>query len=87
GTCCRPTYSIKTNISEYAAPAYVHLAVFDVSGRLITTLHDAVLPPGAHTVSWHGRDARGEPQPSGIYFCRLQTDTGRAGQIKMLLVK
>jgi len=79
-----PTTTIRLTLT---APAHVHLAIFDVSGHLITTLHDAVLPPGAHTVSWSGRDARGEPQPSGIYFCRLQTDTGWAGQIKMLLVK
>jgi uncharacterized protein (DUF1501 family) len=52
-----------------AAP--VRLRVYDVRGRLVRTLVDAVQPGGAHTVSF---DA--ERLPSGSYFYRLDTPDG-----------
>jgi hypothetical protein len=46
--------------------------VYDVTGRLVTTLVDGVLPAGEIAVVWDGRDARGRPAATGIYFCRAQ---------------
>jgi hypothetical protein len=47
------------------------LRIFDVSGRLVTTLVDAELPAGAHQVRWDGRNQAGQAVVSGIYFMRL----------------
>jgi hypothetical protein len=51
----------------------VRLAVFDVTGRRITTLVDGAMPAGRHLRAWNGRDGSGRPQPAGVYFTRLQT--------------
>jgi hypothetical protein len=59
----------------------VRISIYDVAGRLIDCLVDAVQPAGDHIICWDaGRN------PSGIYFCRLQT----AGDIhtrKIILLK
>jgi len=50
----------------------VSLRVYDVSGRLVRTLVEGPLAAGPHGSSWDGRDDRGRPVSSGIYFLRLQ---------------
>jgi len=47
------------------------LAVFDLTGRRITTLVTGHLTAGLHRASWDGRDVRGNTVASGVYFCRL----------------
>lgn len=54
---------------------HVSLAVFDVAGRLVTTLDSGVLSAGPHTVRWDGRSDAGTPVPGGVYFYRLRTAT------------
>ena len=52
------------------------VAVFDVSGRRVATLHDAPLPRGRREFSWDGSDDAGSQCASGIYF--LRCDAGHA---------
>jgi hypothetical protein len=52
-------------------PMPVTLRVFDVSGRMVRTLVDGVVPAGRHTVTWDGRDERGLETTAGVYFYRL----------------
>jgi flagellar hook assembly protein FlgD len=54
------------------APEHAVIEVYDVSGRLVTTLVDGSMPAGANRVVWDGRDSHGAPAASGIYFCRAQ---------------
>jgi hypothetical protein len=54
---------------------HVSLMIFDVAGRRVTTLVDAVMPAGPQRALWDGRDARGRILPSGVYFYRLRTPT------------
>ena len=60
--------------------AHVRLSVYDVSGRLVTTLVDDVRDSGEHTVGWRADDL-----PSGVYFCRLEVDDFSANRKVMLL--
>jgi hypothetical protein len=60
--------------------------VFDVSGRRVSTLVDAVLPPGGHRLQWDGRGADGRPQSAGVYFLKLQSDHGNHTR-KLVLVR
>ncbi len=53
-------------------PAPVHLAVYDLHGRRIATLHDAYLPAGTHTLAWSGERDGGGTAPAGVYLARLQ---------------
>jgi hypothetical protein len=54
--------------------AAVLLGVYDIVGNRIRTLVDEVLPAGRHQLQWNGRDDRGKPVASGIYFYRLKVD-------------
>jgi hypothetical protein len=50
----------------------VNIAVYDISGRLVTTLADGVsLPEGNHEVTWNGSDMNGNSVSAGVYFCRI----------------
>ena len=64
----------------------VSLAVHNVLGQKRATLLDEVLLPGRHRVTWNARDDRGRSIPSGVYFCRLKTESF-SETIKMLLLK
>lgn len=59
----------------------VRLSVYDLKGRLVTTLHDGSLAAGTHEFRFDGA-ALG----SGVYLCRLQTADGAFTQ-RMTLVK
>jgi aminopeptidase N len=63
----------------------VRLTVFNVLGQQVATLLVNRLIAGNHAQLWDGRQANGEPAPSGIYFVRLQTETAQATQRFVLL--
>jgi hypothetical protein len=46
------------------------VAVFDVAGRLVKTLHDGPSQAGGHDVTWDGTNRRGERVGAGVYFVR-----------------
>jgi hypothetical protein len=54
----------------------VRLTVHDVQGRLVATLLDEERRPGPHEIVWEGRDSRGRPVASGVYFLRLEAVGG-----------
>ncbi len=62
----------------------VALRVFDLSGREVARLVDAVLPPGAHEAVWDGHDRNGRAAAAGVYFYRL--DTRRASSSRKLIL-
>ncbi|MFH1844191.1 MAG: LamG-like jellyroll fold domain-containing protein, partial [bacterium] len=68
------------------APGQVKILIFDIQGRKVATLVDAVLPVGVHRVDWEGRDDSGALVSSGIYFYQLATP-GFSQTRKMTLLK
>lgn len=64
---------------------WTSLAVHDVNGSLIRTLVDERLPAGNHWCDWDGRNARGEPLSSGVYFYRLKTEKATLTRKAILL--
>ncbi len=57
------------------APGPVHLAVYDMSGRLVRELHTGtILDAGEQVCTWDGRDAAGVHLASGVYFLRADFD-------------
>ncbi len=52
----------------------VSLQVFDMLGRLVSSLVSGVTPAGRHVLKWSGTDGGGVPLPSGIYLFRLSID-------------
>ncbi|MCB9514159.1 MAG: hypothetical protein H6694_07600 [Candidatus Latescibacteria bacterium] len=51
--------------------ARVELAIYDAQGRRLRVLATGVLPAGAQSIDWDGRDDAGRALPSGQYFARL----------------
>lgn len=64
----------------------VHIAVYDLTGQLVSTLTDQVYHPGDSWVGWHGKDSAGRSLPSATYLVRLQT-AGYAESQKVILVR
>jgi hypothetical protein len=70
---------------DLPAPSLARLAVFDLAGRLVRTLVDRDLPAGPHEATWDGRDEKGRPAGSGVYFVRLESGADRATRKVLLL--
>ncbi len=70
-----------------ATDGATQLGVFDLHGRLVRSLVRDILPAGAHTVTWNGRDALGRPVSSGVYFVRMLTPEGEQLSRKLLLAR
>lgn len=61
---------ISFNLTEFSN---IKLEVFDITGRLITTLTEGEYSAGRQTFSWNTVNQRNEALSSGIYFVRLIT--------------
>ncbi len=64
---------------------HVDLRVYDVSGRLVTTLVDRDVAAGSHSAVWNGRSDEGGQAASGVYFLRLSTGRDEASAKLVLL--
>lgn len=62
-----------TTTIELALPqdSEVQLVIYDISGRRVRTLVQAVLPGGFHEIVWDGRNDAGQPVSSGVYLYRV----------------
>jgi hypothetical protein len=49
------------------------LAIYDVSGRLVKSLHHGPLPEGLRIWEWDRRDGSGLRVSGGVYFTRMET--------------
>ncbi len=61
---------------QYTAPtnAKINIKVYDITGKLVTTLVDRSHNSGSYTTSWDKKDSNGKEVPGGVYFYRLDTD-------------
>ena len=62
------------------------MAVYDVMGRKVRTLHTGAISSGWHTLVWDGKDDTGRGQSSGMYFLRGE-NAGEISVQKVTLVK
>jgi len=51
---------------------FVHVRVFDQSGRMIRSLCGSVLPGGHHQIIWDGLSEEGHRVASGVYLLRVE---------------
>ena len=68
---------------EYSAGtvhSHVTLRLFDMSGRMITTLFDGTGLPFPVVKQWDGRDQLGELVPLGTYICHLEVVNNNTGK-------
>lgn len=73
---------------KFALPyaTHVSLKVYDVTGRLVTTLVNERLDAGEHAITWSGRDGLNRQCSSGVYFVSFAADKYVASK-KMVLLK
>ncbi len=85
---CRPNPFNPATTIRYGLPepSSVHLAVFDVRGRLVRRLKTGEFEAaGFHRVFWHGRDDRGREMSSGVYVYRLRVgDVTATGSMSLI---
>jgi hypothetical protein len=64
----------------------VSLSIYDIAGRLVSTLVDGSLKQGYHSVTWNGLDSNGHTVSSGMYIYALQGEDISITK-KMVLMK
>jgi hypothetical protein len=63
----------------YALPRQtrVTLKLYDIAGKLVTTLANGDQRPGYYHIAWNRTDSRGRSVPAGVYFCSLAAEGQR----------
>ncbi len=80
--------NVEFDIGFFGGPEQrVHVAVYNILGQRVKTLHEGPLAIGHHSLRWNGRDIRESPVSSGIYVIRLVSDAGISQSKKMTLVR
>ncbi len=64
-------------VIQYEIPiqGHVTITIFDLLGRKVVKLVDAVQGPGYKAITWDGKNESGLPIGAGLYFYQLQTPT------------
>ena len=80
-------FNSRTEIAfSLASPGFVKFEIYDITGKLVSTLIDGRMKAGNHLVIWDGKDNRGENVASGIYLYKLSSKD-RSLRQKMVLTK
>jgi hypothetical protein len=69
-----------------AGSGEVSLRIVDPTGRVVADLYKGKAPSGVHAVRWDGRTEDGRVAPSGVYFCKLDSENTQLTR-KMVLVR
>ena len=69
-----------------SAMKHTTLTIYDVNGHEVNRLIDGIRDKGSHTVEWMGRNSKGRPVESGIYFYSLRSGSLRETR-KMILIR
>ncbi len=70
-----------------AAPGRVAVRVYDVRGRMVRTLLDALQPAGVHAARWNGTTDSGTRSASGVYFYVITYPDGHTSSKKMAILR
>ncbi len=62
------------------------LNIYDMTGRLVSTLVDGNLKQGYHSITWNGMDSNGHAVSSGMYIYSLKGE-GISITKKMVMMK
>src|SRR6185312_1429635 len=79
-----PVINSTTILFSVPQSGNVSIQIFDLSGRLITTLANQKMQAGNHQLTWNANYENGKAVSSGIYLLRL--NTGSYSETKKLSV-
>lgn len=77
-----PTTRLKYDVP--APGGIVQMVIYNIRGQRVTTLLNRSRPAGTYTVTWNGKDDRGQPVASGVYFVRMSA--GSFKQIRKIVL-
>ena len=66
--------------------APVKVSVYDVTGRRVAALVDAVQRAGIYTPTWDGTNAEGTRVAAGTYFIRIEA-RGESAEQKVICIR
>ncbi len=78
-----PSTTINYSLPERSV---VRLNIYNILGRIVTTLVDEDQPAGKYQIIWNGKNNAGGQAATGVYFYRLEADDFRESK-KMILLK
>ncbi|MDZ7288532.1 MAG: T9SS type A sorting domain-containing protein [candidate division KSB1 bacterium] len=80
-------FNAGTSLRYYLPQAgVVHLAIYDLNGKLVNVIVDGSQAAGEHVVNWDGRNQHGATVASGIYWAQL-TQEGRIAVRKLVVMR
>lgn len=62
------------------------ISIYDAAGRRVVTLRSKTLLKGTHRIHWNTSSQRGKPLARGVYFVRLETESGAMTE-KVLIIR
>lgn len=71
---------------QTAGEGVIDIAVYDLAGQRLVTLHQGWLPAGSHRLRWNGHGQRGIAAASGVYLIRANARDWQ-GSRKVLLLR
>jgi len=80
-----PETTINFNILDNSGRTKI--IIYNTKGQKVKTLVNEVLPAGAHSVLWDGKDNKGASVSSGIYFYSMYQKGEKIDMKKCLLLK
>ncbi len=66
--------------------SHVRIEIFNILGQHVRTLIDETKVAGSYEITWNATDDAGSKVSSGIYLCKMQTDS-YSRSIRMLFMK
>jgi hypothetical protein len=79
----------RQTVIRYACPepSEIKIQIFDIMGRLVTTLVNREVEAGYHEVIWNGCTNEGKKVANSVYFYRMQTEGNCTPIKKMVLLQ
>jgi len=62
------------------------ISVFDITGRMVRSLHSGLLQAGSGSIAFNGRSESGELLPAGCYTVRIASESGFAST-RMVIIR
>jgi hypothetical protein len=77
---CYPNPAANNSSIRYALDKAqeVRISVYDITGRVVVQLVDAIQGAGTHSATWNGKNERGQAVPNGVYLVRVSAGNYQA---------
>jgi hypothetical protein len=71
---------------EIRRASHVRIKIYNPLGQQVNVLVDGIKEPGVHSAQWDGRNSKGKPVTSGVYFYKIEAGSFTATR-KMLVLR